>query len=146
MLGLSIEVVWHDADPEDIDLMELRVSADGGPFRGRAKVYALPHEIDSLAQKFRGFPSSAEDGFHFDLGASSHHNRVFFAARCFNRAGNSILTVHLEEGAVDVKFDGHPQVAEIVFRFEALAADEFAAALKQIAAKKAGRAHLAGIN
>lgn len=144
MLGLSIEVVWHDADPEDIDLMELRVTADSGPFRGGAKVYVLPHEIDSLAEKFRGFPSSTEDHFQVELGASSRSNRVFFAASCINRAGDSILTVHMEEGADDTRFDGHPQLAEIVFRFEALAADEFAAALKQIAGKKAGRTHLAG--
>jgi len=144
MLGLSIEVVWYDADPEDIDLMELRVSADGGPFRGSAKVYALPHEIDCLAGKFRGFPSSAEDSFHMELGASSRSNRIFMAAGCLNCAGDSILTVHMEEGATDAKFDGHPQVAEIVFRFEALAADEFAAALKRIAAAKTGRAQLAG--
>ncbi len=144
MLGLSIEVVWHDADPEDIDLMELRVSADGGPFRGSAKVYALPHEIDSLAGKFRGFPSSADDRFHMELGASKRSNRVLFAASCLNRVGDSVLTVHMEEGADDARFDGHPQIAEIVFRFEALAADEFAAALKRIASRKAGRAHLAG--
>ena len=144
MLGLSIEVVWHDADPEDIDLMELRVSADGGPFRGSAKIYALPYQINELAEKFRGFPSSAEDGFQVELGAGKRSNRVFFAASCLNRAGDSILTVHMEEGATDAGFDGHPQLAEIVFRFEALAADEFAAALKQIADKKAGRTHLAG--
>ena len=146
MLGLSIEVVWHDADPEDIDLMELRVSADSGPFRGRTRVYALPHQMDSLAGKFRGFPSSPEDRFHADLGASSHHNRVLFAARCIAHTGRAILTVHIEEGAVDVKFDGHPQTAEIVFQFEALAADEFAGQLGKIARNKAGRAHLAGIS
>lgn len=145
MLGLSIEVVWHDADPEDVDLMELRVSADSGPFRGRTRIYALPHQLASLAEEFRGFPSSLEDQFHAELGGSSRHNRVLFAARCFDRTGRSILTVHIEEGAVEVKFVGHPQVAEIVFQFEALAADEFAAALKQIAGKKAGRAHLAGV-
>jgi len=144
MLGLSIEVVWHDSDPEDIDLMELRVSADGGPFRGSAKVYALPHEIDDLAEKFRGFPSSADDSFHMELGASKRSNRAFFAARCLNRLGETVLTVHMEEGTTDARFNGHPQIAEIVFRFEALASDEFAAALKQIASKKAGRAHLAG--
>jgi hypothetical protein len=144
MLGLSIEVVWHDADPEDVDLMELRVSADSGPFRGRARVYALPHEIGGMADNFRGFPSSLEDRFHVELGGSSHHNRVLFAARCLDSTGRTILTVHMEEGADDARFDGHPQIAEIVFRFEALAADEFAAALKQIASKKAGRAHLAG--
>jgi hypothetical protein len=145
MLGLAIEVVWHDADPEDIDLMELRVSADSGPFRGRARVYALAHQLDDLAEKFRGFPSSPEDRFHVELGGSSRHNRVLFAARCLDRTGRAILTVHIEEGAVDVKFGGHPQIAEIVFQFEALSADEFATALKRIADKKAGRAHLAGI-
>ena len=146
MLGLSIEVVWHDADPGDIDLMELRVSADSGPFRGRARVYALPHQIDGLAGKFRGFPSSLKDRFHVELGGSSNHNRVLFAAQCFDSTGRTLLTVHFEEGAVDLKFDGHPQIAEIVFQFEALAADEFAAQLEKIARNKAGRAHLAGIS
>jgi len=144
MLGLTIEVVWHDADPEDIDLMELRVSADGGPFRGSSKVYALPHEVSALADKFRGFPSSAQDSFHMGLGAGKRSNRAFLAATCLNRAGDSILTVHMEEGATDAIFEGHPQIAEIVFRFEALAADEFAAALKRMAVKKSGRAQLAG--
>jgi hypothetical protein len=145
MLGLNIEVVWHDADPNDIDLMELRVSADSGPFRGRTRVYALPHEIDDLAGKFRGFPSSPKDRFHLELGASSKHNRVLFAARCFDGRGSAILTVHIEEGAVDVKFDGYPQSAEIVFQFEAVSADGFSAALKRIANNKQGKAHLAGI-
>ncbi len=145
MLGLNIEVVWHDADPEDIDLMELRVSADSGPFRGRARVYALPYQIDDLAEKFRGFPSSPEDLFHAELGGSAHHNRVLLAARCVDRKGSAVLTVQIEEGAVDVKFKNHPQIAEIVFQFEALAADRFSAALKQIANNKAGKAQLAGL-
>lgn len=144
MLGLAIEVVWHDADPEDIDLMELRVAADGGPFRGSSKVYVLPYQIDALADKFRGFPASVQDSFHMELGGGKHWNRVFLAASCLNRAGDSILTVHMEEGATDAMFEGHPQIAEIVFRFEALAADEFAASLKRMAAKKSGRAQLAG--
>ncbi len=145
MLGLSVEVVWHDADPADIDLMELRVSADSGRFRARARVYALPHEIDDLAARFRGFPSSPTDRFHAELGASSSHNRVLFVARSLDATGRTILTVHIEEGAVDANVDGHPQSAEIVVRFEAAAADEFATQLGQIAHNKAGRAHLAGI-
>ncbi len=145
MLGLSVEVVWHDADPEDIDLMELRMSADSGRFRASTRIYALPHEIDHLAAKFRGFPCSPTDRFHAELGASSSHNRVLFAARSLDATGRTIPTVHIEEGAADANFDGHPQSAEIVVRFEALAADEFAAQLKQIAHNKSGRAHLAGI-
>ena len=50
---LTIELVWEDADLE-----ELAIIADNGQFRGAATVYFARGDAGLMANALRGFPKS----------------------------------------------------------------------------------------
>jgi hypothetical protein len=60
---LEIAVVWNDPD-----LQEVVVSASSGLFSGKVNLYAGWKELEELAERMHGFPSSRDDRREFTLG------------------------------------------------------------------------------
>lgn len=137
--GLEITVVW-----EDDCLIEVRISAANGHFRGSGEVYADSDWLLDLATKFRGFPKSREDCFRAELGEPGLA-RVTIEAFGIDASGHVALAARIIEEPSFALKEGRAQEAEIVFAFEPAAADCFADELQVLAKTLKGSAKLTGI-
>lgn len=137
--GLEIAVVWNDEW-----LIEIRIVAASGSFRGRAEVYTDPGWLLDLATKFRGFPKSREDRFRVEIGESGLE-RATIEAFVFDASGHVALAVRMTEEPSLAPNEGRGQEAEIVLAFEPAAADRFADELEALANTVEGSATLRGI-
>lgn len=135
--GLEITALWNDEW-----LVEVRIEAASGRFRGCSDVYADPDGLRDLAMKFRGFPKHREDCFRAELGEPTHA-QVTIEAFGTDSSGHVALAVRIiEEPSLGME---PSQEAKIVFAFEPAAADRFADELETLAGTVEGSANLRGM-
>lgn len=139
MLGLSIEVVWHDEWT-----IEVRIVAANERFRGGVEVYADSDWLLDLAKNFRGFPRSRDDCIRAELGEPGLE-RVTVEAFGTDASGHVALAVRMIEEPSRAFKEDRPQEAKIVFAFEPAAADRFADELEALAKTLKGSANLRGV-
>ena len=124
--------------------MDIRIAAVSENFRGSIEVDASPDWLSDLAAKFRGYPESREDRFHAEIGIENYRY-VVIEAFCVDSAGHAMLVATMTEDLPCPSGSVPSQEARIAISFEPAAADEFAAALEQIAETRTGRALLVGV-
>lgn len=122
--------------------MDIRVVAANENFRGYIELETNPDWLADLAAKFQGYSKSHEDRFRVEVGVENYRY-VVIEAFCTDAAGHAALAVTMTEDSPVLSGSVPSQEARIVIPFEPAAAGEFAAALKQIAARKSDRAQLA---
>lgn len=136
--GLEITVVCNDER-----MVEVRIVAASGSFRGGTEVYTEPDWLLDLSDRFRGFPKSREDRFRVEVGEPGLAWATIEAFG-FDASGHVALALRVTDGPLGRLTQSRPQGAEIVFPFEPAAADRFANELAALARALEGSAMLQG--
>ena len=118
--------------------MDVRIALVSEDFRCAVEVETNPDWLNDLAANFRGYPKSRDDRFRIEVGIAKYQHALIEAS-CADLASHTVLTITLTEGSRTSSY----RETLVVFPFEPAAADEFAAALEQIAETRTGRAQLA---
>ena len=138
---LTIELVWEDADLE-----ELAIIADNGHYRGAATVYFARGDAGVMANALRGFPKSISQREVFssgsEVGDSSFAELVFY---CTDNSGHTAIDVTLSECLFRQGRRSKRNRVELLLRFEPAALDTFCDELDEISRRSKTRAVLAGI-
>jgi hypothetical protein len=137
---LSIELIW-----EDVDLEELRISAQNGGYCGTAKVYFAQGDVGVLADAIRGFPKTVSQQEIFEGGSEEIGSLARLVFSCTDGSGHPAVTVSLAES---VNVNARPLLlnrVELELQFEPYALDEFSRELESMARRATTRAVLRGI-
>ena len=129
--GISIEIVWDDAD-----LKMIVVDAANGRFRAHAEAYGKPGELGRIADAVDGFPLSQRDSRTVVVGTA----RLRFFCR-EETMGHAMVEVKCEGGT-----DDYPEVAHFYLAVEQEAVRQWVRDLRRVgdrreqpAVLKAGR-------
>jgi hypothetical protein len=140
-VGLTIELVWEDADLE-----QLTIVADNGHYRGAASAYFGRGDTGTMASALRGFPKSTSQREIFSGGSEdgdlSFAQLVFY---CTDDAGHTAVDVTLSECLFDQGRRAKRNRVELLLSFEPGALDTFCRELDAIARRSQTRAVLAGV-
>ena len=140
-VSLTIELVWEDADLE-----ELAIVADNGQYRGAATVYFARGDAGVMANALQGFPKSISQREIFSGGNENADNAfaqlVFY---CMDDAGHTAIDVTLSECLFHQGRRSKRNRVELLLRFEPNALDRFCRELDAIGRRSQTRAVLAGI-
>ena len=138
---LTIELVWEDADLE-----ELAIMGDNGQFRGAATAYFGIGDAGVMAHTLRGFPKSTSQRELFSGGSEdgeqSFAQLVFY---CTDDLGHCAVDVTLSECLFHRGRRAQRNRVELVLRFEPGALDTFCHELDAIARRMKTRAVLPGV-
>lgn len=90
-IGLEISVIWADEH-----LLEFRVIASNGRFRGQVEMYASLNEFIEIADKIKAFPKSLDDFREYTLGSDetgSSGGLVKMEFRCLDSLGHVVVNL-----------------------------------------------------
>ena len=110
---------------QDRDIVEIAVNAWNGMFGGIVQVYVAHDELEGVANRLRGFPSSPADERNINLGtfdpklAGGGASMRFF---CTDRAGHAQLKLKLSGRNA---LASRPQSVELFANVEPASIDEF---------------------
>jgi hypothetical protein len=136
-VGLKVAYLWHD-----IDVLELRVTAENAEFRGTADVYVGIDALLETANILAGFPKNHLDKREIVFGAAGKKfagGAVRLEFYCKDMAGHAAFRATIEGDY------GDQEVAEnatVCIDFDPAALDEFLIELKKIEAEHRGSASM----
>lgn len=119
--GISIEIIWGDAD-----LYMIVLDAANGRFRAHAEAYAKSGELLRIADAIAGFPAGQKDERHVVLGTAR--------LRFFNREetmGHAMIEVKCAGGT-----DEYPERAHFFLAVEDGAVQEWVRQLRAVGDRK----------
>jgi hypothetical protein len=128
-MGLSFKIIWFDDD-----VLEVRVSCENGRFSGTADCYIGHSGFTDLAATIKGFPSSNKDRREFELGTFNPGcagGGVRIQLWCIDASGHVVADIRIRS-APEAHRNSKEESAELSFRVEPAAIDEFVAALRGI--------------
>jgi hypothetical protein len=138
--GIEISVIYADKD-----LLELRVQASNGVFRGQAEVYADLETLKKFANLLCEFPANNGDTREFELGtfdAAYAGGGAGFRFYCLDSVGHLLAEVKLR---TDPRLRaGTSDVAMIHISVEAGGIDSFVGELEQMTPEVGQNAVLKG--
>ena len=121
-MGITLSIIYIDQD-----LIELKVQASNGHFKGETKLYANHDSLTVFAKSIGGFPSSADDNREFSLGNFDPKyggGGVKFNFRFYDRTGRTVVEIKLRTDEDASNFD-ISESAQFVIPIEAAAIDQF---------------------
>jgi len=138
-IQFQFEVIYNNSD-----LVEVRVSAWNGAFGGAADVYVGNDQLEEIAAKISGFPTSASDAREITLGAFGPKSGGGVGMRfyCADASGHAFLESRIES---DKLSGGTIESVTLSIPIEAVAVDSFVDELRQLVAGKGRKAHLLGL-
>ena len=123
---LSIELIWEDADLE-----ELFITASNGEFCGSARVYFAQGDIAALAKTIHAFPKAVSQVEVFE-GGTDDGPRAKLVFRCMDQLGHTVVRVSLAEFAYDRLQLPIMNDVNFELRFDASALDQFCKELERV--------------
>lgn len=129
-MGITINIIYIDQD-----LIELKVQASNGHFKGETKLYANHDSLTAFAKAIKGFPSSVDDNREFSLGNFDPKyggGGAKFAFRFYSRTGTTVVEIKLSTDEHASNFD-ISESAHFVIPIETAAIDQF---VKQLFSSK----------
>jgi hypothetical protein len=143
--GLQFTYLYHD-----FDIIEVRIFAQNGRFRGSADVYVGTNQLLEAAALLSGFPKNPHDKREFIFGAFGPKfagGGVRLELFCKDLAGHPVIRATIETDSqqistVDNQADEDAESATIYLKFEPAALDRFLAELREIEQKHFGSAIL----
>jgi hypothetical protein len=142
---LKIEVLRSDDD-----VTQIRVSGSNGRFAGAVNAYVSRGTLVHVAKDLDGFPKHVGDTRDVVLGAFGPRYaggavRLHFV--CPDLAGHPRLDAEFEAEDHGPAFDGNPEYARVIIRFEVAAFDRFVSHLRTVGAgDAAGVAELRAVD
>ena len=135
--GLKVSYLWHD-----IDVIEVRVTAETAEFRGTADVYVGADELLKAATLLAGFPTGNLDKRDVVFGASGKGFAGGFVRLefyCKDGAGHAAFraTIEADYGNLETT-----ESAIVCVSFEPAALDAFLLQLQQVEKEHSGSASL----
>jgi hypothetical protein len=135
--GLRFEYLYHDND-----IIEIRIVADNGPFRGTADAYIGRDALTDVAEGLKGFPKGSSDRREFELGGfgptfAGGAVRLSFYTK--DMAGHIVIEVTVEADNRQLDKAEH---ATVIADIEAAAIDQFMLELQSLEDKLEGAATL----
>lgn len=136
---IEVEVVWKDDD-----LLEIKVVACNGRYRGTTQVYDTRDSLRKFAQQLIGFPKSIDQIIHYEVGERTGYSFLGVKFYCIDRTGHTAVKVEMEEN-ITMQSSTEKDMIRLEFHFEANDLIEFQKELQKIITKEEGRAILNGI-
>jgi hypothetical protein len=136
--GLRVSYLWHD-----VDVLEVKVVAENGEFRGSAAVYVGTGDLVAAATKLRGFPKDPLDKRDVTFGAfgrQSAGGAVSLTFYCRDMAGHATCAVVIESGYTNERTIAN---ATLCVDFDPASLDEFLTQLRRIESQHGGSASMA---
>lgn len=138
-VGIKFQLIWHDND-----VLNLRVSAWNGSFRGIAEIYEGIGDLEAAASNLNGFPKNPNDKREIIFG---NFDRNFAAGgiklrfHCVDGAGHAFV-----EATIDACYETGGTIQNVVLAMpvEAAAVDEFVRELQRLELDRSGTAMLKG--
>jgi hypothetical protein len=143
--GLQVIYLYHD-----FDMIEVRIIAQNGRFRGSADVYEGTGELIEAATLLSGFPKNPQDTREFIFGAFGAKfagGAVRLELFCKDMAGHPVIRATIEADSqriprVGNQTDEDAECATIYLEFDPAALDRFLVQLQKIEEEHAGTATL----
>jgi len=135
--GFEFRVRWHDQD-----VIKLDVAAWNGAFGGSADVYEAIGDLQSAADRLRGFPKGPRDTREVIFGTFDRKcagGGVKLCFHCIDGAGHAYVEAMIDSNSPSA---GTIQTATLAMPVEAAAVDTFVQELQQLESDRAGTAHL----
>jgi hypothetical protein len=135
--GLKITYLWHDSD-----VIEVRVAAANGAFRGTADVYVATDGLLDAAATLKGFPENSRDKREVVFGAAGKKfagGSVRLEFFCKDMAGHATFraTIEADYGDMDVA-----ESAIVYVDFDPASLDRFLIELQQVEIEHIGSASI----
>jgi len=133
--GLEFTNLWRD-----YDIIEVRIVAQNGHFRGTANVYEGTGKLAEAATLLRGFPSSPQDTREVTFGAFGAQfagGGVRLEFFCKDSAGHPVVRATIERTSDTVstvrgRSEENSEGATILLDFDAACLDRFLTQLQQL--------------
>ena len=125
--SLTLQRIYHD-----VDVVEVRLRADNGKFRGEADIYLGQGQLAEIAESLVGFPLSSSNNREIAIGgfgAKFARGAAAFRLFCADLAGHPQLELRLE---ADYKNSAKAEGVTLIANLEAAAVDRFVIALKAL--------------
>jgi hypothetical protein len=136
-IGLKVAYLYHD-----VDVIEVRVTAESANFRGTVNVYVGTDGLLEAASMLEGFPKNAHDRREVTFGAAGKKfagGLVRLEFYCKDMAGHASFRATMEGdyGSMDVA-----ESATVHVDFEPASLDQFLVELRQVEADHRGYASI----
>jgi hypothetical protein len=125
--GLTIAFLW-----EDVDAVELQVTASNGRFSGAARIYISPSQLYEAAALLKDFPAKPSDTRELTFGSFAREiagGAVKLHFRCVDSCGHAQADIKIESDPLQ----GPSESAIFFLPIEATAVDRFVDDLTQLA-------------
>ncbi len=136
-VGLRVTYLYHD-----IDLIEVRITAENAAFRGSANVYVGTDGLLEAAATLEGFPKDRQDTREVIFGAAGPKfagGSARLKFYCKDGAGHTAFRAEIEE---DYSGQERAQSATVFVDFEPASLDRFLIELRQVEEEHRGTATL----
>ncbi len=139
-IGLEFQAGW-----DDVDVIDVRISAWNGTFGGTTNIYVGVGELEEAAATLRGFPNDSSDTRELkfaNLGMGGGRGIVGLRFYCTGGAARAWLQARIESIHDSV---GPAESVVLSLPIEAAAIDIFVEQLHRLGASKSGIARLNGV-
>ena len=145
MNSLQFVYLWHD-----VDVVEVRVVADNGQFRGTADAYVGIGNLSEAAALLKGFPEHSQDSREFTFGAFGPKyagGGARLELYCRDLAGHPTIRATIESNGdrlcdSDLRRKENPDSATVYLDFEPAGLDQFLEQLEHLERLRSGTASL----